>query len=326
MQSQKGADCCSARGWCAKGPESCLCPKCVYYEWEEARAHLPGNPVVQHTEEEQGEELLYDYTQYKLEPRISCKEHIVIVVFSTINNFRNRQIIRETWGGKSYLSKFNASLMFVVGSYPDKNTQDMLLQESFRYEDILQGFVKEEYNLLSWKSISWIHWTRANCAKVPWLVKSDDDMVNNIEMLAEYINKTDNLEMKIHCKLNSNHVYRAGQKTTKWDVSIEEYRFAEYPPSCWGALYFFNNIIRDNLLQTFEKSDKKVFRLDDVFITGILANASNINHRNIGSVISTYSGWPIDLLVSQEIWFGHFYPINEETDKARYWAGRMLTL
>ena len=29
------ADCCSARGWCAKGPESCLCPKCVYYEWEE---------------------------------------------------------------------------------------------------------------------------------------------------------------------------------------------------------------------------------------------------------------------------------------------------
>jgi len=49
--------------------------------------------------------------------------------------------------------------------------------------------------------------------------------------------------MKIHCKLNSNHVYRAGQKTTKWVskpfIPFYQYKYTLQNLKIHGTLWYF---------------------------------------------------------------------------------------
>ena len=70
-----------------------------------------------------------------------------------------------------------------------------------RYQDILQGDFFEDYFLLAYKSLTWMLWSKTKCGKVnthvhqqdflrsqvPWIVKTDDDMINNIWKLGALV-------------------------------------------------------------------------------------------------------------------------------------------
>ena len=73
---------------------------------------------------------------------------------------------------------------------------------SCRYQDILQGDFFEDYFLLAYKSLTWMLWSKTKCGKViqqytyirhygpsqvPWIVKTDDDMINNIWKLGALV-------------------------------------------------------------------------------------------------------------------------------------------
>ena len=71
---------------------------------------------------------------------------------------------------------------------------------SLRYQDILQGDFFEDYFLLAYKSLTWMLWSKTKCGKVnkcadmiftlsqvPWIVKTDDDMINNIWKLGALV-------------------------------------------------------------------------------------------------------------------------------------------
>ena len=94
-------------------------------------------------------------------------------------------MIRMTWGNEKYLKQINATLLFVVGRFPNLKIQYRLEQEGkkyviqsknlkkynliyyyCRYRDILQGDYFEDYFLLAYKSLSWLHWSRVNCKQV----------------------------------------------------------------------------------------------------------------------------------------------------------------
>ena len=46
-----------------------------------------------------------------------------------------------------------------------------------------------------------------------------------------------------------------------------------------------------NILQVFESSDHGIFRVDDVFVTGMLAEKANVSHRDISDLITFYEDW-----------------------------------
>lgn len=75
-------------------------------------------------------------------------------------------MIRMTWGNDRYLRQINATLLFVVGRFPNLKVQYRLEQEGRKYQDILQGDFFEDYFLLAYKSLTWLLWTKTKCSKV----------------------------------------------------------------------------------------------------------------------------------------------------------------
>ena len=43
--------------------------------------------------------------------------------------------------------------------------------------------------------------------------------------------------------------------------------------------------------QVYESSDHGIFRVDDVFVTGMLAEKANVSHRDISDLITFYEDW-----------------------------------
>lgn len=77
-------------------------------------------------------------------------------------------------------------------------------------------------------------------------------------------------------------------------VTFEEYPEVNYPTNCHGTFYLFSGQVRNkllevqknwtasctSLLQAFVARKEKIFKIDDVFVTGILAKeAGGIKHR-----------------------------------------------
>ena len=46
-----------------------------------------------------------------------------------------------------------------------------------------------------------------------------------------------------------------------------------------------------SMFQVYESSDHGIFRVDDVFVTGMLAEKANVSHRDISDLITFYEDW-----------------------------------
>ena len=69
----------------------------------------------------------------KLAPQVECKtSNLFIMVMSGVANFRDRQLIRRTWGSHEQLELVNATLIFVIGDFKDSALQVIIEQESER--------------------------------------------------------------------------------------------------------------------------------------------------------------------------------------------------
>ena len=76
--------------------------------------------------------------------------------------------------------------------------------------------------------------------------------------------------------------------------------------------------------QVFEDSDKGIFRVDDVFVTGMLAEKANVSHRDISDLITFYEDWDLEILLTGNVWFGHIPPDHEKLHKRRFWLWRRM--
>jgi len=317
------ATCCSARGWCTNAPDDCLCDDCIYYEWEEAQKLLPTDlPLV----DDNSDFTLHGYQNFLIEPNINCNNKILIVVYTAIHNFRYRQMIRMTWGNDRYLRQLNATLLFVVGRFPNLKIQYRLEQEGRKYQDILQGDFFEDYFLLAYKSLTWLLWTKTKCSKIPWIVKTDDDMINNIWKLGALVEALKDQTNTITCSTKTERVLRekTGTRIDKWVIPFEEWPDEFFPTNCWGVVYIMSAAVRNKLLKAFEDSNKGIFRVDDVFVTGMLAEKANVSHRDISDLITFYEDWDLEILLTGNVWFGHVPPDHEKLHKRRFWLWRRM--
>lgn len=269
---------------------------------------------------------LHGYQNFLIEPKINCDNNILIVVYTAIHNFRYRQMIRMTWGNDRYLRQINATLLFVVGRFPNLKVQYRLEQEGRKYQDILQGDFFEDYFLLAYKSLTWLLWTKTKCSKVPWIVKTDDDMINNIWKLGALVEALKDQKNTITCSTKTERVIRekTGTRIDKWVIPFEEWPDEFFPTNCWGVVYIMSSAVRNKLLKVFETSDKGIFRVDDVFVTGMLAEKANVSHRDISDLITFYEDWDLEILLTGNVWFGHIPPDHEKLHKRRFWLWKRM--
>jgi len=227
--------------------------------------------------------------QYLINPQSVCEDEpnlwMLMYVHSAPNNYQQRQLIRQTWAHPTYLAKLPDErvirLVFMLGWPGSDVIQESLLKESHQYGDIVQEDFTDSYRNLTLKAIISMRWVSTYCKHVTFVLKSDDDVVVNMLSLVPYLDTIQNN--------HSNHSAQSlllgavrydapvgRDSRDKWYVARDEFADAHFPPYCKGAAYIMSPDIMRRLYEV--SLETPYFWVDDVFVTGILAQKLNIKH------------------------------------------------
>lgn len=164
-------------------------------------------------------------------------------------------------------------------------SQNALLDESQRFNDILQGDFLDTYRNLTHKHLMGLRWTLNSCRHVKYIMKMDDDIVVNIygmmENLRSGIVEKDSLTGYV-----LKNMIPVREPANKWYVSKMEYAGDTYPDFVSGWLYIMHPQVAKRLIDYVESSNE-FFWIDDVFVTGILRHALNIKVKDVSELYTT---------------------------------------
>lgn len=208
------------------------------------------------------------------------KSLILVLVHSACNHRPQRDAIRDTWGNHvSLLSKYHpVVILFVLGGCGTEYN-DKLKKEWMTFKDILQFDFLDTYQNLTLKVIGGMLWVSEFCNNAHYIVKADDDTFVNIKYLKKLFKYPDSNPMIVGHRHENSTVRRSGI----WEVSKELYEPEIYPSYCSGSIYVMNLPALKKLLSTQEKSNLKIINIEDAYITGILANKSEISCTHLKS-------------------------------------------
>ena len=209
------------------------------------------------------------------------------LIHSKAQHFRQRQVIRQTWASQHSL----VQAVFLLGSIQQKgqhnsfvDEQSVIEAERSKYGDIVQGadFI-DHYRNMTIKNLMGLQWVERFCPGAQFVLKSDDDAFIDVVQLRQFIERTwsggSPSDDTIICSV---HRESPVQRTGKWAVTKAEYSAPTYPPFCSGLAYVMKPVMAHRLLQA--ASDVLVSRttprlwIDDVYVTGLLAEAVRANH------------------------------------------------
>ena len=209
-------------------------------------------------------------------PRTACPDGIilVIVVHSHPSYRDRRDAIRHTWGryGDGQQGEPRSTrLVFALGV--DRNVSaDAVRAESEIYDDIIQGNFVDAYKNLTLKSLFGLKWVSEQCARVPYMLKSDDDTFISIPYLIEILQATRPTRSIIGPHNLRSPVYRTG----RWAISKELFPFNRYPEYESGSGYVITVDIVRELYET--SAYVTPLLIEDVYVTGILAKIIGAKH------------------------------------------------
>ena len=209
-------------------------------------------------------------------PRTTCPDGIflVIVVHSHPSYRDRRDAIRRTWGrygnGQQGAPR-TTRIVFALGVGANVNA-DAVSAESEIYDDIIQGNFVDDYKNMTLKSLLGLKWVSEQCARVPYMMKSDDDMFISIPYLIQILQGT-RLKRSIMGPYNkASAVHRVG----RWAVSKELFPFVRYPTYDSGSGYVITVDIVGELYET--STHVPLLHIEDVYVTGILAKIIGAKH------------------------------------------------
>ena len=211
---------------------------------------------------------------------------MLIYIHSAPSHLKQRMVIRETWGKQSNYPDNIIKLIFLCGISSEKTVQDALLMESNVYKDIIQEDFVDSYRNLTYKAIMGLKWISRYCMHAKFLLKSDDDIFVNMYKLIAYL-KTMVKDRGIIKKLLLCHVFYKQpvmrNPKSKWYVSPIEYKPNSYPIYCSGSAFVLTTDVAASMFKA--SFDTKFFWVvDDLYVTGFLAEKINITHVHFGPV------------------------------------------
>lgn len=211
----------------------------------------------------------------KLCPDEGRKIRVFIAVFSKPANFASRNVIRSTWG--SFSKRSDVIVAFLIGSFKNETVERILTQERYLYGDIIQANHFDSYDNLVYKTLSMLDWVITFCSKSKFILKTDDDMFIHVSNLLEYIETIPDKSYAMFGKIIKN-MPRFKNESLKHFLPVSQYNKDILPTYLSGPAYLIP-VHLSNLL--FQKSLKHPpFKLEDVFISGIIANSLKIHLTN----------------------------------------------
>ena len=181
-----------------------------------------------------------------------------------------RMLIRSTWANAT--NKNGTTSVFVCGINEDKTVNDLLIYESFHFNDIVQVDFMDTYFNLTLKSIIAFKWIAMHFTsdQVQYVLKVDDDVVVDLENLLKMANdKFIQTRSAFYC-FEVSDVMVNREKHHKFYLSKQEYEHEKFPIYCSGSAY----VLTFGLLKKIAslQSYPNYLKFEDVYITGILKN------------------------------------------------------
>lgn len=206
----------------------------------------------------------------------------IILIHTAPKNLAKRNVIRDTWAALKY--GLRVRIYFLVGSVNSTKVQNEIEKENSGYNDIIQGSFTDAYHNMTYKHIMAFKWFIYNCPKVRYLVKTDDDVFVNTPYLLEYLETKAEQQNFLFClKMENSRIKRTYR--SKWRVSPKEYPGVYYPPYCPGFSIIYSADVAWKLY--IEAQRTKYFWIDDVHVTGTLAQKVNLTITNMRKYILT---------------------------------------
>lgn len=188
--------------------------------------------------------------------------------------FERRMTIRRTWGREA--SKYRMRLFFVIGVPRNLIFERQLKAESDKYGDILQfNFIEDYYNLTI-KAIAELKWAWRHCSNSRYMVKTDDDVVMNMPMLYQLVQRR-----KIPSGLTGLVMTTPANREPghKWYMPRRYYHRDNYEFLA-GFSYLLSMDRLKQFLKTIITYPGPILDIDDLFLTGIVADYGRIKRNN----------------------------------------------
>ncbi|XP_045478392.1 beta-1,3-galactosyltransferase 1-like [Harmonia axyridis] len=213
----------------------------------------------------------YFYENSRLCPGEGINIKVFITIFSSPTNKENRKIIRMTWG--HFSKRSDVALGFLIGSFNNDTLRIKLKQEQHLYGDIIQTKCLDSYENLTYKTLSMLDWVNQFCPKSKFILKTDDDMFINVLKLLDLIETIPNGNFAMYGKI-IDRMTRFKDKNWKHYLPTAQYPHDVLPTYLCGPAYLIPVHIAQLLLN--ESLSRPPFRLEDVFISGIVAKKLKI--------------------------------------------------
>lgn len=239
----------------------------------------------------------------------SCNESVLrnvsllVFVFSSPKNFAARQAIRQTWG--KYAIEHGAKLLFIIGDSENSSVIDTIRHEDSDNRDIVLGSFIDSYSNLTLKTMTMVKWVAKNCKEVNYVLKTDDDMFLNVQKIIDFAQKKSNEKVFIGRVAKAWSPIRNPE--SKYFIPKDLYSERLYPDFVTGPCYLFTGDAAEPLISTALKMTP--ISLEDVFMTGIVAESANIkriNHNGIRNIHLRINSCTFRTLMAS-----HHYPPNE---------------
>ncbi|XP_015111303.1 beta-1,3-galactosyltransferase 1 [Diachasma alloeum] len=223
----------------------------------------------------------YDVTNAEKCPNNGEGVDLVILVTSRPSDPKPRTAIRQTWG--SFGQRADVRILFILGTTEDAELEERLRDEQKLYGDVIRGRFHDSYSNLTLKSVSILEWFATYCSGAKFLLKADDDMFINMPRLLSFVKKHEKDENIIFGVLFKN-VSPIRNETHKWYAPPEQFKLSVYPDYVTGQAYLMSRDIIHKLYST--ALSQTFFRIEDIFITGIVAGKLGIKRVKASEFLS----------------------------------------
>jgi beta-1,3-galactosyltransferase 1 len=220
------------------------------------------------------------------------KSEITVFVYSTATTsgqgLDKRQSTRKTWVKDAI--KFNIQVFFVIAEPKHNENQKELESEALEYKDMIQFGFREDYYNLTLKSIAILRWAHIKCIDSKLIMKADDDLIVNVnQMVANLKSFRSGLTGVLREKDQPVRDF-----DSKWFMPKNIYPDEYYPNYLRGPAYVITRDAIKRFIETLDQYSSPVIVLEDVFITGLLAQRAGIQ-RHDSNKFSFHSGCRISV-------------------------------
>ena len=246
--------------------------------------HRPGRIGHSKEEIESTNDVLLDPNNEILMNAVKEQKPLIIIIRSLVDNFDKRQDFRQR------LSEFSTDLphFFVVGTSNDRILNHNFKIEVQEFDDLVQADIIDSIFNITLKDVFILRQLNDDFEQdihisqvFKYVLIVDDDSLINVDNLIQFLEqiKDQTIEKSLFCNVLSDMEPDRNDKALFY---IPKYIFQNdsYPHFCSGSFLMTTDSIDPLTQMAIDEKTQPKLRLNDVFITGIAAEAAGIKRIN----------------------------------------------